>query len=126
MTESWILNDYDAALEQFTAAMAFPAEQDLVKAGCIQYFEFSFELAWKAIKLLSAQLGLEECLSPKACLRQAFAQGWLTEEVVWLNMLEARNGMSHTYDARKALELYDALPAFLVAMKALRDQLRQL
>jgi len=68
MAENWILDDYSAALEQFAAAMSQPAEHDLIKAGCIQYFEFSFELAWKSIKLLSAQLGLEECLSPKASI----------------------------------------------------------
>ncbi|OYZ54197.1 MAG: hypothetical protein B7Y21_14815 [Hydrogenophilales bacterium 16-61-112] len=46
----WIVDDFSAALAQLGNALAVPAELDLIKAGCIQYFEFSFELGWKACK----------------------------------------------------------------------------
>lgn len=120
----WILDDYAAALTQLGHALAEPAATDLIKAGCIQYFEFCFEIAWKACKLLLAEQGLPECLSPKACLRQAYTQGWIEDEALWLEILDARNRMSHTYDARKALEIYDALPRFYPALQQLLSALQ--
>ena len=115
----WIVEDLSAALAQLREALAEPARLDLIKAGCIQYFEFSFELGWKACKVVSAEQGLPDCLSPKACLRQAFTQGWIEDEAIWLEMLDARNRMAHTYDARKALEIYESLPRFHAALQKL-------
>ena len=115
----WIVDDLSAALAQLREALAEPARLDLIKAGCIQYFEFSFELGWKACKVVSAEQGLPDCLSPKACLRQAFTQGWIEDEAIWLEMLDARNRMAHTYDARKALEIYESLPRFHAALQKL-------
>lgn len=127
MAESkWIVDDFAAALRQLEVALAVPADRDLVKAGCIQYFEFCFELAWKACKLISAEQGLPDCLSPKACLRQAFTQGWIDDEAAWLDMLDARNRMAHTYDAGKALQIYEALPKYCAVLKKLLTALQSL
>ena len=115
----WIVDDFAAALAQLKSALDEPAERDLIKAGSIQYFEFCFELGWKACKVMSSEQGLPDCLSPKACLRQAFTHGWVDDELVWLEMLDARNRMAHTYDARKALEIYESLPGFCAALQKL-------
>ena len=115
----WIVEDLSAALAQLREALAEQARLDLIKADCIQYYEFSFELGWKACKVVSAEQGLPDCLSPKACLRQAFTQGWIEDEAIWLEMLDARNRMAHTYDARKALEIYESLPRFHAALQKL-------
>ncbi len=120
----WIVDDFSAAIAQLRDALAEPARLDLIKAGCIQYFEFSFELGWKACKVVSAEQGLPDCLSPKACLRQAFTQGWIEDEAIWLEMLDARNRMAHTYDARKALEIYESLPRFHSALQKLLNTLQ--
>ncbi len=45
MSEPWILDDFEAALTQLQAALSGPINSDLERAGCIQYFEFTFELA---------------------------------------------------------------------------------
>jgi len=108
----WILEDLENAVSQLGDALEINADHDLIKAGCIQYFEFCFELAWKAIKITCEQMGLPDCLSPRACLRQAFTQGWITDEASWLEMLDARNRMSHTYNAKRALAIYEELPKF--------------
>ncbi|WP_022948513.1 HI0074 family nucleotidyltransferase substrate-binding subunit [Methylohalobius crimeensis] len=113
-----ILEDFESALAQLEAALQEPADSDLIKAGCIQYFEFCFELAWKTVKIVAADLGLE-CRSPKACLKTAFQQEWIDEGGHLLAMLAARNRMSHTYDAQNALSVYSRLPEFLPPMKRL-------
>jgi len=109
MDSNIILQDFAKAVAQLEKALSIPADSEVVQAGCIQYFEFCFELAWKSIKALGAEQGLSDCTSPKSCLRQAFSQGWIDDESLWLDMLMARNRMSHTYDVHDALRVYEAL-----------------
>lgn len=123
---NWIVEDLATALSRLETALATPAENDLIKAGCIQYFEFTYELGWKACKLVSAEQGLPDCLSPKACLRQAYAAGWVEDETIWLEMLDARNRMAHTYDAQRALEIYESLPKYCTALGKLLAALQAL
>lgn len=126
MSERWILNDLKNAVGQLEAALEVQPASDLVRAGCIQYFEFCFELAWKAIKIMASEQGLPDCTSPKACLKQAFSQGWLDNEDIWLAMLDARNRMSHTYNARDALTIYNSLRNFVSPLKHLSARLEAL
>ena len=114
-----LLADLKRAVDQFSAALELPSDHDVVKAGCIQYFEFSFELAWKTIKRFAEDEGIAECNSPKSALKAAFANRWIGTEIVWLDMLMSRNKMSHTYDAASALEVYSKLNEYLIAMREL-------
>lgn len=125
MSESWILDDFDTGLRQLEAALSGPIKSDLERAGCIQYFEFTFELAWKSIRMKSAELGQPDCLSPKSCLRQAFMNGWIGNEDAWLSMLDARNRMSHTYRAKDAMKVFESLSGFLPEFNQLLAALRK-
>jgi len=75
--------------------------------------------------MISSDQGLPECQSPKACLRQAFTQNWISEEETWLEMLDVRNRMSHTYNAKKALEIYEHLPRFYEVLCDLFQNLKK-
>ncbi len=119
MDSQRMVMDFENALHQMEDALALPAENDVIKAGCIQYFEFSFELAWKTVKHMAEEEGLTDCMSPKAALKTAFANGWIDDEEVWLEMLSSRNAMSHTYKAADALRIYDRLPSYLEVMQKL-------
>lgn len=111
--------DFTQATKRLNEALAEPATSDLIQAGCIQYFEFCFELAWKTIKALIEAEGLPRCHSPKSCLKQAFALGWIDDQKVWLAMLDARNRMSHTYNAEQAQAIYEQLSVFLPVLQDL-------
>ena len=89
-----------------------------------KYFEFTFELAWKSIRMAASESGPPDCLSPKACLKQAFSNGWLGNEETWLKMLDARNRMSHTYRAKDAMKVFESLTGFLPEFNRLLDALR--
>jgi nucleotidyltransferase substrate binding protein (TIGR01987 family) len=74
----------------------------LEKEGCIQRFEYTFELAWKVLKDKMEFDGLVlDQISPKAIVRQAFASKYLDNADIWLKMIGDRNLMSHTYDFSK-------------------------
>jgi|GEM_PF-6969312 len=45
--------------------------------------------------------------------------GWITNEVLWLQMLQARNRLSHTYDSDLAITIYSDLPLYCKAIDAL-------
>ena len=119
-----ILNDFEKALGNLEVAISVPAETDLEKAGCIQYLEFCFELSWKSIQALAREQGCIDCNSPKACLKQAFANHWLEDEILWLEMLSDRNRMSHTYSASDALSIYNSLNRYLSAFRDLLEVLK--
>ena len=119
MRAELLLNDFQAAWLRLDEALQVDTDSDVYKAGCIQYFEFTFELAWKAIKATAEEAGLDAGGSPKSSLKTAYQQGWIEDEAVWLEMLEARNRMSHTYDAKDAIKVYGQLAGFIEPLKAL-------
>jgi nucleotidyltransferase substrate binding protein (TIGR01987 family) len=121
-----LLTDFQKALSRFQAALSSPDVTDVIKAGCIQYFEFTFELAWKTIRRVAEEEGLSDCNSPKSALKAAFSSGWIKTEDVWLDMLSSRNKMSHTYSAEDALAVYDKLPAYVEPLQELAKYMEPL
>lgn len=75
--------------------------------GLIQCFEYTFELAWKTMKDYLEFEGYE-VKSPRATIQKAFQIQLLTDGHIWIDALEKRNLMAHTYDeavAKQAEEL---------------------
>ena len=105
------------ALDRFGEVLARDAIADpvLVDAG-IQRFEFSIELFWRVLQAALLREGISVA-SPRAALRSAFAQGWLTDDAIWLGMIEDRNRTSHTYREELAREIFARLPGYLAAMR---------
>ena len=76
-----------------------------IRDGMIQRFAFSFELAWKALKEYMAEQGVPDLQFPKQILQEAYAAGLIDDQAVWLEMLRARNSMSHIYDDELAAKI---------------------
>lgn len=74
---------------------------ELERAGLIQYFELTFELSWKIMKDFLESEGFV-VTSPRDTLKQAFQAGYLKEVKKWMEALEDRNLMAHTYDAKSS------------------------
>jgi nucleotidyltransferase substrate binding protein (TIGR01987 family) len=115
-----LFEDFQRAVIQLAEALELSADNDVVKAGCIQYFEFSFELAWKTVKRFAEEEGIGDCNSPKSSLKSAFSSGWITDEEIWLDMLMSRNRMAHTYNSASALTIFERLPDYLIALQQLQ------
>ena len=74
----------------------------LEKEGVIQRFEFSFELAWKTLKDYMEEDGVVfATITPRQVLKEAFAAKILKDGQVWIDMLDHRNLLSHTYNLVK-------------------------
>ncbi|RAI85819.1 nucleotidyltransferase substrate binding protein [Algoriphagus yeomjeoni] len=71
----------------------------LEKEGIIQRFEFTLELGWKTLKdrMESDGLVLTQ-ISPKMVVKEAFKAKYIDQIEVWLDMINDRNLLSHTYD----------------------------
>ncbi len=71
----------------------------LEQEGAIQRFEFTFELAWKVQKNMHEYNGVDiSSVTPRQVLKEAFAANYIIDGQVWIDMLEMRNLLSHTYD----------------------------
>lgn len=69
----------------------------LEKEGMVQRFEYTFELTWKTLKDYLEAQGVEAKF-PREVIRQAFHYEILEDGDIWMDMLEKRNLMAHTYD----------------------------
>jgi nucleotidyltransferase substrate binding protein (TIGR01987 family) len=86
------------------------ALNQLEKEGVIQRFEFSFELAWKTLKDFMEQDGFVfATITPRQVLKDAFAAKILPDGQVWIDMLDHRNLLSHTYNLAKFEEAVKAV-----------------
>lgn len=125
------LHNFGNALERFASVVERRTEfeedgyGDVYLDLAVKRFEFTFEMAWKAMKRGLAFLGLE-CKSPRGCIQEAFTQGLIQDEAVWLNMIEMRNLSSHNYDESEIRILLDRMQAYKVAFVAVQSRLQDL
>jgi nucleotidyltransferase substrate binding protein (TIGR01987 family) len=82
----------------------------LEKEGIIQRFEYTWELAWKLLKdYLDAQGVNLDTVTPASTIKAAFAAKIITHGDIWMNALDARNKMSHTYNFKTFEDIIAAI-----------------
>jgi nucleotidyltransferase substrate binding protein (TIGR01987 family) len=99
----------------------------IVRDAAIQRFEYSFEVLWKPLKeYLKEEEGII-ANSLKACFREVFSLGILTEEetVKFLEMTDRRNDTSHTYKEEVAQIIYSNIPDYFLQMEHLLKKLTE-
>ncbi len=99
------LQNFKKAMAQLDAACDQDEYSDLERAGLVQMFEFTFELAWKTYKDLLFYEGYDK-KTPRDVISTAHEAGYLTEDdaETWLEALGKRNLLSHTYEEAMAKE----------------------
>lgn len=83
----------------------------LEQEGLIQRFEYSFELAWKTMKDFLESRGVD-AIFPRDVVKAGFSTGLIVDGELWLEMLEGRNRLSHTYNEE----------TFLFAVRKIRQE----
>lgn len=93
--------NYDRAVRLLGEPVARGLAQlsDLEKEGTVQRFEVAVELAWKTLKDYLEYEGRQvDLATPRQVLKEAYAARILPDGQVWIDMLDHRNLLSHTYD----------------------------
>ena len=80
---------------------------NVVLTGLVGLYEITFEQSWKMMKELLEAHGYEEGAtgSPKIILKTAYQAGMIKDEKVWLQALQERNNVTHSYNHKIALEI---------------------
>ena len=78
----------------------------LEQTGIVALFEICFEQTWKLMKEILERHGLiiNKIASPRSVIKIAYQCNMIPDEQNWLELLETRNILAHTYDNEKALE----------------------
>ena len=99
------LQNLQKAFRQLESGVAIQNPSEIETQGIIQSFEFTFELAWKTIKdYLESQSVMARF--PREVIKEAVQTDIIEDGDLWLEMLEKRNQLAHTYDEKTAKTSY--------------------
>ena len=98
---------------------------ELEQAGIIQFFEMTFELAWKVLKdYLEAEGYIVK--SPRETIKQAFQIQLINDGHIWMEALAVRSLITHTYDEKLVNKLInDIINIYFPELKLLHDKLEK-
>lgn len=105
-----------ASLRRGLARYAVAAEDEELRDACIQRFEYCFELSWKMLhrrmELDLPNPGSLDTMSYRELIRTGAERGLIADSSAWMLYRDKRNTTSHTYDANKAADVAEIIPAF--------------
>lgn len=90
-------SNYSKAIGQLIEFMEIEELNKFEVQGLIQCFEYTFELAWKVMKDYLELEGFE-VKTPRSTIQTAFQIDLIEEGHTWIDALNKRNLMAHTYD----------------------------
>lgn len=94
-------------------------DRAVFRDSAIQRFEITFDVCWKTLKeKLRADFGVEAS-SPKKIFQEAFKQGLIDNDNVWIEMTDTRNETSHVYNEAFAEAVLQKLPKICEALEKL-------
>jgi nucleotidyltransferase substrate binding protein (TIGR01987 family) len=124
-------DNFQRALQSLTQAIVLMQQRPLSKLeeqGLIQGFEFTHELAWNVLKDYLELEGFQGLVGSRSAAREAFKRGLVSDGEAWMDMIEARNLSSHTYNQDVASAIVTAVrdryyPALLALQSRLAGEL---
>ncbi|MDK2563687.1 HI0074 family nucleotidyltransferase substrate-binding subunit [Romboutsia sedimentorum] len=77
----------------------YDGKDEIVRDSLIQRFEFTYELTHKTLKEAMKYLGVTlENSFPRTIYKKAYVNNLISDDKVWINLLEDRNATSHIYN----------------------------
>lgn len=113
-----------AAIEQGLTEHAQYPQLLTVRDGVIQRFEVALDVSQKLMKrVLREVYQMEPARIAKNTAREAADIGLIADAEAWIGYIDARNDISHTYNAEVAGRVFAQVPSFLADA---RDLLKRL
>jgi nucleotidyltransferase substrate binding protein (TIGR01987 family) len=116
------LENFGRALSQLEKALA-EVDTPIVRDATIQRFEFTYKLCWKTLKGFLEDVHGVRAVSPRQVFKESFALDLIDDEEIFLEMIESRNILSHTYNEEQAREIYLKCSKYLNALKIVINRL---
>ena len=100
------MNLKKAFLKLEEAAERYDENDDIIRDSLIQRFEFTYELCHKTLHEFMKYEGIYiDSSFPRAVFKKAYASNLISDERVWINLLEDRNLTSHIYNEKASDEI---------------------
>jgi nucleotidyltransferase substrate binding protein (TIGR01987 family) len=97
----------------------------LESEGLIQRCEYTFELSWKTLKDYLESKGIAVQF-PRDVIKEAFQAGVVGDGEAWIEMLEKRNTLAHTYNETQFKDSVSAVrDRFYPRIRKLVDRLKE-
>lgn len=84
-------------------------ENELLKEGLIQRFEYTFELAWNVMKDYALYQGNDQIGGSRDAIRSGFQLQIIEVCDDWMEMIQSRIKTTHTYNEQTAEEIYQKI-----------------
>lgn len=97
------LENFKKAVAQLEEFVQQPVLNKFERQGLIQCFEYSFELGWKTLKDY-LENGGQDVATPRAAIQLAFQAGLIGDGHSWIDALQKRNFLAHSYNEQYALQ----------------------
>ena len=94
-----------------------------MRDATIQRFEFTYELCWKTLKGYLEDIHGVRAITPRLVFKEAFALDIIENESIFLEMIESKNTLSHTYNEDQARSIYLKCGIYLKEMKSIAKNL---
>ena len=88
----------------------YDGKDEIVRDSLIQRFEFTYELTHKTLKEAMKYLGVTlENSFPRTIYKKAYVNNLISDDKVWINLLEDRNATLHIYNETLSDEIADRI-----------------
>ena len=106
----------------------YDGKNDIVRDSLIQRFEFTYELTHKTLKEFMKYEGVTlENSFPRTIFKKAYINNLISDDKIWIKLLEDRNATSHIYNENLADEVAKRIVDYYVdAIGELVDNLEKL
>ncbi len=96
--------NYKKAFAVLEKAVQIENPSEVEKGGIVQFYEMTFELAWKTLKDYNEAQGFIT-KSPREAIKQAYQMDIIDDGHRWMEALQDRNVTAHMYDEKNIIEI---------------------
>lgn len=88
----------------------YDGTNDIIRDSLIQRFEFTYELTHKTLKEFMKYLGITLDNSfPRTIYKKAYINNLISDDKLWINLLEDKNLTSHIYNENLSNDVADRI-----------------